>query len=311
MKRLILVVLLVLGLVAYVRLNARHAHIHDTYITFGSHGPGAVQWEYEAARQAKEDADDARREALEAIEDARREVDEATRDAARDANEALSDAAREIRESVEGIPVPIVPGTRVTTASPAPPAPPAAPRAPARHRSARPARRVAVASFTPPQPPKPDEIHKVVGRISVNEERAKTDARRQLQEDVATWLEPYVPASWRPSERQLEAMVMQTRLTPVEKSFEKPYSTLYVAELDADFSAARRDELVHSHQQIVVRARMFKLAGLLGFVLVCLAAVSGYIRTDEATKGYYTNRLRMLAAAGVGAAGVVIYQMIA
>ena len=45
------------------------------------------------------------------------------------------------------------------------------------------------------------------------------------------------------------------------------------------------------------------------FVLICLAAVSGYIRTDEATKGYYTNRLRMLAAAGVGAAGVVIYQM--
>ena len=47
------------------------------------------------------------------------------------------------------------------------------------------------------------------------------------------------------------------------------------------------------------------------FVLVCLAAVSGYIRADEATKGYYTNRLRMLAAAGVGAAGVVIYQMVA
>ena len=55
---------------------------------------------------------------------------------------------------------------------------------------------------------------------------------------------------------------------------------------------------------------MLTLAGLLVFVLICLAAVSGYIRTDEATKGYYTNRLRMLAAAGVGAAGAAIYQMI-
>ena len=53
------------------------------------------------------------------------------------------------------------------------------------------------------------------------------------------------------------------------------------------------------------------LGGALAFVLICLAAVSGYIRADEATKGYYTNRLRMLAAAGVGAAGVVIYRMVA
>ena len=53
------------------------------------------------------------------------------------------------------------------------------------------------------------------------------------------------------------------------------------------------------------------LGGALGFVLICLAAVSGYIRADEATKGYYTNRLRMLAAAGVGAAGVILYKMVA
>ncbi len=51
--------------------------------------------------------------------------------------------------------------------------------------------------------------------------------------------------------------------------------------------------------------------GILAFVLVCLAALSGYIRADEATKGYYTNRLRMLAAAGVGAAGVIVYKMVA
>ena len=56
---------------------------------------------------------------------------------------------------------------------------------------------------------------------------------------------------------------------------------------------------------------MAALGGTLAFVLICLGAVSGYIRADEATKGYYTNRLRMLAAAGVGAAGVFIYQMVA
>ena len=43
--------------------------------------------------------------------------------------------------------------------------------------------------------------------------------------------------------------------------------------------------------------------------MICLAAVSGYIRADEATKGYYTKRLRLLAAAAVGASGVLIYQI--
>jgi hypothetical protein len=68
---------------------------------------------------------------------------------------------------------------------------------------------------------------------------------------------------------------------------------------------------VKVYNQQLVRRRLFHLGGSLGFILICLAAVSGYIRADEATKGYYTNRLRMLAAAGVGAAGVVIYQMLA
>ena len=60
----------------------------------------------------------------------------------------------------------------------------------------------------------------------------------------------------------------------------------------------------------MVGRRLVKLGGSLGFILICLAAISGYIRADEATKGYYTNRLRLLAAAGVGAGGVLVYQMV-
>jgi len=69
--------------------------------------------------------------------------------------------------------------------------------------------------------------------------------------------------------------------------------------------------LVQVFHREQVRQRLTALGGILGFVLICLAAISGYIRTDEATKGYYTNRLRMLTAAGVGAAGVLIYQVLA
>jgi len=147
----------------------------------------------------------------------------------------------------------------------------------------------------------------VTGLISATEERAKADARRKLQENVVTWLEPEVPASWTPPPRLLDAMVLETRIKPVVKD----YGTLYEAELKFDASPGRRTQLVEVYNRELVERRLISLGGALAFVLICLAAVSGYIRADEATKGYYTNRLRMLAAAGVGAAGVLIYQMVA
>ena len=102
-------------------------------------------------------------------------------------------------------------------------------------------------------------------------------------------------------------MVVETRINPIVKD----YGTLYKAELTADFSPQRRAELVDAYNHELVQHRLMTLGGMLGFVLICLAAISGYIRADEATKGYYTNRLRMLAAAGVGAAGVIVYRLVA
>ena len=53
------------------------------------------------------------------------------------------------------------------------------------------------------------------------------------------------------------------------------------------------------------------IAGVLAFVLTCLAAVAGYIRADEATWGYYTNTLRVVAVGAVGATGALIYLALA
>jgi hypothetical protein len=147
----------------------------------------------------------------------------------------------------------------------------------------------------------------VIGLISATEERAKAEARRKLLESVVNWLDPQVPASWTPPPRLLDAMVLETRIKPVVKD----YGTLSEAELRIDDSPARRAQLVEVYNREVVERRLVTLGGTLAFILICLAAVSGYIRTDEATKGYYTNRLRMLAAAGIGAAGVVIYHLVA
>ena len=85
---------------------------------------------------------------------------------------------------------------------------------------------------------------------------------------------------------------------------------MYITHLTLDKSPENRARMLGVYNHELVGRRLVNLGGSLAFVLMCLAAVSGYIRADEATKGYYTNRLRMLAAAGVGAGGVLIYQMV-
>jgi hypothetical protein len=102
----------------------------------------------------------------------------------------------------------------------------------------------------------------------------------------------------------VDAMILGTTIEPVQKD----YGKLYVARLTVDVSQPSRDGFVHAYQQQVVNRRLVLLGGGLGFLLTCLAALSGYIRADEVTRGYYTNRLRLLAAAGVGAAGMAIYR---
>lgn len=168
----------------------------------------------------------------------------------------------------------------------------------------------------PPEPPRAEDVdapweelkvRTVVGRVSATEERARADARRQLEAEVAKWLEPYVPASWRPNPRRLDSMIVGVNISPTEK----PYGTVYTAELHVDFSDSRRAALLADYGRITARDRMLKLGGLFAFVLICLAAVSAYIHADEATKGYHTTRLRLVTTVAVVAAGYLIYLLLA
>jgi hypothetical protein len=111
----------------------------------------------------------------------------------------------------------------------------------------------------------------------------------------------------------VQALILKTQVRPVDSPIlkDKDYGPMYVAELSADFSPQRRHALLEVYNRELVQHRLVSLGGALTFVLICLGVISGYIRADEATKGYYTNRLRMLAAAGVGAAGVILYNMVA
>ncbi len=214
-------------------------------------------------------------------------------DAAFDQPEAVE------REEAEGLPVRIVPGTRVTEAQAVPPAPPRIAiktRHPARFRPA--VRAINNLSAA--------EIPTLSGEISATPERADADARQKLRKTITAWLDPDVPSSWALPGRALDDLVLGSSVETVQKE----YGTLYITHLKLDTRPERRAALVKAYNHELVGRRLIKLGGTLGFILICLAAVSGYIRADEATKGYYTRRLRLLAAAGVGAGGMFLYQML-
>jgi hypothetical protein len=139
---------------------------------------------------------------------------------------------------------------------------------------------------------------------SATPEGAREDAWRALRDQLAAWLDPFgVPEGWSPPEELLRAMV---REEPLE-SIDKDYGTIYVQRLSFAASTANRDRLIEAYERELAGRRLLGLASILAFVLTCLAAVTGYIRADEATRGYYTNTLRLTAVAVDGAAGAAVY----
>lgn len=200
----------------------------------------------------------------------------------------------------EGLPVPVVPGTRVTEAKAEPPAPPAAPRPPRARRPAKPP--------IPPRPARVGDVQTVTGRRSATEQRAVDDAVVQLRRELTDRLRPNVPTDWRAPDRLIDEIVRSAavQVTPIKRD----YGTVYEATIKVDRWSQKLAKVEQAYRHEQVMKRLLVLAGLLAFVLVCLAAVSGYIKADEATKGYYTTRLRLAAAAGVGAAGALLYRML-
>jgi hypothetical protein len=158
-----------------------------------------------------------------------------------------------------------------------------------------------------PATTKPGETHTIIGLLSATEDRAIGAAHHRLESELTDWLEGVgIPRSWKPPTHEVDRMILETKVQPIVKD----YGTLYEAKLRVDVSPEQRASFVKTHHLQVVHWRMAMLGGLLAFVLTCLAAISSYIRADEVTKGYYTNRLRVLTLTAVGAAGGLIYHLV-
>jgi len=151
------------------------------------------------------------------------------------------------------------------------------------------------------------DLRTVVGRVMATPERATNDAKEHLRRSLQEWLAASgVPRSWTPPSGWADRLVLETHVDSQTRS----YGTVHMAALRVDYSPQRRAQFVNEYERQLVGRRLGLLAGAFAFLLTCLAGVAGYIRADEATKGYYTNRLRLASAVGVGAAGMAIYRML-
>ncbi len=143
-----------------------------------------------------------------------------------------------------------------------------------------------------------------------SEDRALADLQKRLEALVGDWLgDAGVPADWQPPATLVQALL---RGRPeVELVERRDYADLYQAQVAVSLDPAPRARLVQAYRQEVAARRFSQLGAGLVFVLASLGLVAGYIHTDEATRGYYTNRLRVGVLAALGAGGAILYRVLA
>lgn len=143
----------------------------------------------------------------------------------------------------------------------------------------------------------------VTGRYGATRERAERDARERLRRVVADWLAPDAPRSFVVGEAEIDRLIRERRVEPVALDV----GTVYLAAYRVDFSPQSRNHILRIYDDQLVKRRLVELGAAIAFILALLGAIAGYIRADEATKGYYTNKLRLVAAGAIGAAAAGSY----
>jgi len=150
-------------------------------------------------------------------------------------------------------------------------------------------------------------IVQVESDLMATPERAEADAEAKLHRALSDRLRlSGIPRDWEPPARLVDRVIRLRERREVPKD----YAMMHRETLHLDFSPATLSTFHQQYENEVAGRRLVTLGEILLFVLAVLAALAGYIHADEATKGYYTNHLRLATAAGIGAASVVAYRFL-
>jgi hypothetical protein len=130
------------------------------------------------------------------------------------------------------------------------------------------------------------------------------DTAREEVESYLARQDP--PVRWKPSPGWVDKNLVKTR-HPEPKNLDDPLlGEGYDVTLKVEVGPKQYREILEKDREGRARERSLLLARVLAGVVALLVAVVGYLRLDEATKGYYTLWLRLGALGLVGAVAAAL-----
>jgi hypothetical protein len=137
----------------------------------------------------------------------------------------------------------------------------------------------------------------------INEEftgygKTVTSARNDALAHASVWLEEKSGLCWTPNAAYLLEHNLVRFSEPEDKEFEQPMGAMKVVKMQLEIGAPQASEIQKQAQQQRMKSRQGTSLLVLIGVVCLLGVVGGYLRLEEATKGYYTRLLRV-AAIGV------------
>jgi len=147
------------------------------------------------------------------------------------------------------------------------------------------------ARMSPTPEPKKPVIQEEFTGYGKTELIAQKDALRRACE----WLEKESGLGWSPDANYLTLQKMADFGPPEDKEFEEPMGTMKVVKMQLKITDSQLRDIQKQVQHLRMKDRQkTSLLALLG-AMGLIGVVGGYLRLEEATKGYYTRLLRIAA----------------
>jgi hypothetical protein len=147
-------------------------------------------------------------------------------------------------------------------------------------------------------------VWQVKGSYQTTPEEARHSANALAQAEVISHFRSQgMELEWLPPASYVSARLVQnSRLE--DSDFGEGVGKMYQSVLEVRLTPELRNEIGRYDREYRAQSRMAGMARIVAALVALLAAVAGYFRLDEMTKGYYTGWLRV-AAGFLGATAVI------
>ncbi len=157
----------------------------------------------------------------------------------------------------------------------------------------------------------PSSYRVIVGQLARSREEAVDLALNALAVDADNWLDLERYGAWRPDPDLLrQALVcreyiesdLEQRLDYANDLDPEVRTSIYRTGLLVDYSEEVREVFVQAADRALGQQRLSWTLGGIGALVVLFLSITGYLRLDDATKGYYTLPIQV---------GAIVFALIA